>query len=186
MRKVVIGAIVIILLAFITAVIFVATNNFTIAPKTFAIVYEDKRILNDKSELKFSTGDTLELKPYGDDAEIDVTITMLKVYGDYMFEIGDREYSWNNDVVLSKNAYKYLNVLVAIDQEQNTIKIVNGIRDMLEAYATGEGVEGEVKLINPLPQEDMFVLAVTTGDNTINLSCMLYSAVSGISLDAKA
>ncbi len=185
MRKFAIGAIVIILLAFITAVIFVATNNFTVAPKTFAIVYEDKRILNDKSGLKFSTGDTFEIKHYGDDAKIDVTIMTLKVYGDYMFEIGDREYSWNNDVVLSKNAYKYLNVFVEIDQEHNTIKIVNGIRDMLQAYATGEGVEGEVKLINPLPQEDMFVVAVTTGESTIKLSGMLYSDISGSSLDTK-
>lgn len=185
MKKFAIVAIVIILIAFITAIIAVATNNFTASPKTFAIVYEDKRILNDKSNLKFSAGDILEIKHYGDDAKIDVTITPLKVYGDYTFEIGDREYSWNNDVVSSKNASKYLTVSVAIDQAKNTVKIVKGFRDMLQAYATGEGVEGEVKLINPLPQEDMFIVAVTTGESTIKLSGMLYSAVSEISLNAK-
>lgn len=185
MRKFAIGAIVVILLAFVTAIISVATNNFTASPKTFAIVYEDKRILNDKSGLRFSMGDTLEIKPYGDDAKINVTISPLKLDEDYTFEIGGREYSWNNDVALSKNVSKYLNVFVAIDQAHNTVKIAKGFKDMLQAYATGEGIEGEVKLSNTLPQEDMFVISVTAGESTIKLSGMLYSQVASISLNTK-
>lgn len=185
MKKFAITLIVVVIISFVVAVISQCTNGFTNSPKSFAILYDGNRILNDKSNVQLSVGDTLEIRHYGDDSKIDVAITPLKVNGDYMFEIDGREYSWNNDVVSSKNASKYLTVSVAIDQAKNTVKIVKGFRDMLQAYATGEGVEGEVKLINPLPQEDMFIVAVTTGESTIKLSGMLYSAVSEISLNAK-
>ena len=185
MKKFAFTLIVVVVLSFCVAVISQCTNGFTNSPKSFALIYDGNRILNDKSNIRLSVGDTLEVRHYGDDSKIDVSIIPLKVNGDYMFELGDREYSWNNDVVSSKNAYKYLSVAVAIDQDNNKIKIVKGFRDILQAYATGEGVDGEVKLLNVLPREDMFTVSVTTGDSTIKLGSIIYSAVGSISLNEK-
>lgn len=183
MKKFAIGLVIVLLLSFVAAIIAQCTNGFTSSPKSFAVIYNGKYILNDKSGLSVSEGDTFEVKHYGDDARIDVTITPLKLNEDYIFEIAGREYSWNNDVMRSKNISKYTSVAVAIDQDKNTIRLVGGFRAILQAFATGEGVDGEVKILNVLPQTDMFQMDIKSGDSAIRLGCQLYSNITGIAID---
>lgn len=169
--------IVVIVFGVIVAGVYGLTGGFTTTDvKSFALVRDGKYILSDAKGVLLRNEETFTVKAYGKDKDISASITPIELEEDYYFYVDEYEYSWNEDIVKSEeDLSQYFDI--QIDQDKNTVTVRGSTGDVLKAFA------GEQTLEMPsLPSADMFRLAITCGDSTMNLNCSIMSAVTGVYL----
>lgn len=132
--------------------------------------------------------ETFRVKHSGEDAEIKATITPLRLKNDYTFYCYNASgqayaYSWNREILGSRsdeiNICQY--VSLKVDQEQNAVVLKGTTAQAIGGFAKVEYTSGSYRL-PPVPSEDMFCLAITTGGRTMKLNCSLRSKATGLSL----
>lgn len=132
--------------------------------------------------------ETFRVKHSGEDAEIRATITPLRLEKDYTFYCYNAKgeafpYSWNKEMLGSLsdeiNICQY--VSLKVDQEQNVVILTGTTARAIGGFAKKYFPSGSYRL-PPVPKEDMFCLAITTGGRTMKLNCSLRSKATGVSL----
>lgn len=179
MRKIIGWILVALILSFAAALIFSLTNGFTSDIKSFAVMRGENYILNDTSGILLVEEETFTIKHYSGDSDISAKIYPMNLSEDYRFEVDGHEYSWNKDVIPRvKDFSDYVDITV--NQKDNTVKIVGKPSTFLQRYAE-KGANGKTtKLLDTLPDEDMFRLEITSGGATITLKCRLAAQATGI------
>ena len=132
--------------------------------------------------------ETFRVKHSGEDAEIRAKITPLRLEKDYTFYCYNAKgeaypYSWNKEILGSLrdeiNICQY--VSLKVDQEQNAVILTGTTSQAIGGFAKKYFTSGSYRL-PPVPKEDMFCLAITTGGRTMKLNCSLRSKATGVSL----
>ena len=155
-------------------------------------------VYQDESETPYSTEisqgvvieetATFTVKHSGEDAEITVKATPLRLKNDYTFYCYNSKgqgyaYSWNKEIIGARqdeiDICQYFDI--ALDQDSNVIKVTGTTANALRGFAKSEFTNGTYKL-PVIPTQDMFCLAITTGGKTMKLNCSFKSKATGISL----
>lgn len=114
----------------------------------------------------------------GEDEDIKATLTPMTVQGDYAFNDGEKSYSWNRDIVSGKvDLGEYLTV--SVDQESNTITVKGTTSKALERWLYAKNNSAKPDL-PAMPDVDMFMLTITSGNTTLKFGLSLRSSVKAV------